>query len=332
MSIPDSVPQARLAIDDALFEGSWLVLRWRLISAAIVLSILLTLVWADYTHNFGAPGLWLAPLSLLLGMLATGELLAMYRTGGHNPAAWAMYVGNALVLLAAITPVAWSLRGLPYPPNCPLGALGLPLTATALAVLLIFVAEMQRYRGPGGVTANLGLAVLAVTYIGLLMTFLIALRLFSSNAVGMAALLSMIIATKLGDTGAYTFGRLFGGKVFGSLRMAPILSPKKTWEGATGAIVFSCVGAWLTFQYLVPWLTAAESPATPWWRAVVYGAVLSTVGIVGDLAESLLKRDLGVKDSSTWLKGLGGILDLLDSLLATAPVAYLFWASGFVRA
>jgi phosphatidate cytidylyltransferase len=219
----------------------------------------------------------------------------------------------------------------PYPLDCPLGRLGWPLAATALAVLLAFAAEMRRYTGPGGVTVNLGLAVLSFGYLGLLMSFLIALRMFGSNATGLAALLSMIIATKLSDTGAYTFGRLFGGRVFGSLRMAPVLSPKKTWEGAGGALVFACIGSWLTFMYLVPWLTGAEAAGTPWWRAVIYGAVLAVVGILGDLAESLLKRDLGVKDSSTWLKGLGGVLDIVDSLLATAPVAYLFWASGFVR-
>jgi phosphatidate cytidylyltransferase len=201
-----------------------------------------------------------------------------------------------------------------------------------MAVLLAFAAEMRRYTGPGGVTVRVGLAVLAIGYVGLLMSFLVTLRLFHSNGVGMAALLSFIIATKLGDTGAYTFGRLFGGKVFGAARMAPLLSPKKTWEGAAGAIVFSCLGAWLTFQFLVPWLTGAALVSTPWWRAVLYGAALSAVGMFGDLVESLLKRDLGVKDSSPWLKGLGGILDLIDSLLATAPVAYLFWASGFVSA
>jgi phosphatidate cytidylyltransferase len=211
-----------------------------------------------------------------------------------------------------------------------MGKLGWPLAATALAVLLVFAAEMRRYAGPGGITVRIGLGMLAIGYIGLLMSFVVALRLFQSNEVGMAALLSFIIATKLGDTGAYTFGRLFGGKLFGSLRMAPLLSPKKTWEGATGAIVFSSLGAWATFAYLVPWLTGAVSQTT-WWQAVIYGAVLSAVGIFGDLVESLLKRDLGVKDSSPWLKGLGGILDLVDSLLATAPVAYLFWASGFVK-
>jgi phosphatidate cytidylyltransferase len=307
------------------------LLRQRLISAAFVLAILLTLVWADLSHNFGAPGIWLAPLGLVLALLATGEFLAMCRTAGLAPIAWPMYAGNAMVLMASMAPLAWTLRGEAYPPNCPMGTLGWPLAATALAVLLAFAAEMRRYTGPGGVTVRIGLSVLAIGYIGLLLSFVVALRLFGKNAVGMAALLSFIIATKLGDTGAYTFGRLFGGRLFGSLRMAPLLSPKKTWEGAIGAVVFSSLGAWLTFQYLVPWLTGAAI-ATPWPRAVVYGATLSVVGIFGDLAESLLKRDLGVKDSSPWLKGLGGILDLLDSLLATAPFAYLFWASGFVAA
>jgi phosphatidate cytidylyltransferase len=307
------------------------LLHQRLISAAIVIAILLTLVWADYSHNFGAPGIWLAPLALVLALLATGEYLAMCRNAGLAPIAWSMYAGNAMILLASMAPLAWTLRGQPYPPDCPLGPLGWPLAATALAVLLAFAAEMRRYAGPGGITVRVGLAVLALGYIGLLMSFVVALRLFQSNAVGMAALLSFIIATKLGDTGAYTFGRLFGGRVFGSLRMAPLLSPKKTWEGALGAIVFSSIGAWLTFQYLVPWLTGA-GPATPWPRAMIFGAVLSSVGAFGDLVESLLKRDLEVKDSSPWLKGLGGILDLIDSLLATAPIAYLFWASGFVAA
>ncbi len=308
------------------------MLRWRLLSAAVVLIILITLVWADLTHNGGAPGVWLAPLALVVGMLATGELIAMFRHGGHQPAAWAIYTGNAMILLAALAPLAWSLRGQTYPPNCPLGTLGWPLVATALSVLLAFIADMRRYQGPGGVSTNIGLAVLATTYIGLLLAFLILLRLLGGNQVGMAALLSMIIATKLGDTGAYTVGRLIGGRIFKTWRMAPLLSPKKTWEGAAGAIVFSCVGAWLTFQHLVPWLVGAEEVVTPAWRVIAYGAVLASVGMVGDLAESLLKRDLGVKDSSTWLRGLGGVLDLLDSLLATAPIAYLFWATGFVAA
>jgi phosphatidate cytidylyltransferase len=302
-----------------------------LISAAVVLAIVISLMWADYRHNFGVPGTWLAPLALVVTLLAAGEFLAMCRNAGLAPTAWPMYAGNAMIVMASVAPLAWALRGAAYPANCPLGELGWPLAATALAVMLAFVAEMQRYRGPGGITVRIGLAVLSFGYLGLLMSFLVALRLFGDNATGLAALLSMIIATKLGDTGAYTFGRLFGGRVFGDLRMAPLLSPKKTWEGGVGAIVFSCVGAWLTFQYLVPWLTGAESPATPWWRAMIYGATLSVVGIIGDLAESLLKRDLAVKDSSTWLKGLGGVLDIIDSLLFTAPVAYLFWAAGIVK-
>jgi phosphatidate cytidylyltransferase len=263
--------------------------------------------------------------------MASGEYLAMCRNAGLAPAAWPVYAGNALVVLASLAPLAWSVRGLSYPANCPLGTLGWPLAAAALAVLLAFAAEMRRYSGPGGVTVRVALAVLAIGYLGLLMSFIVALRLFGGNAIGMAALVSFVIAVKLGDVGAYTLGRLFGGKLFGSWRMAPLLSPKKTWEGAVGAVLFSCLGSWLTFQYLVPWLTGGET-ATPWPRALVYGAVLCVVGMFGDLVESLLKRDLGVKDSSPWLKGLGGILDMIDSLLATAPIAYLFWASGFVAA
>lgn len=306
------------------------MLRWRLLSAGLIVSLLLALVGLDYAYNFGAPGVWLAPLAWALTLLATGEFLQMCRQGGYQPAAWAVYAGNAAIVLAATAPLAWSLQGKAYPAACPLGTLGWPLAATALAVLSAFVAEMRRYEQPGGATVHVALAALSFGYIGLLMSFLVALRLWGNNATGMLALLSLIITAKMGDTGAYTFGKLLGGKIFGPRKMAPRLSPNKTWEGAIGAVVFSCFAAWLTFAYLAPWLTGVTSQ-TPVWGAVAFGGVIAATGMLGDLAESLLKRDLRVKDSSRWLPGLGGVLDLLDSLLAAAPVAYLLWAAELVR-
>jgi phosphatidate cytidylyltransferase len=129
----------------------------------------------------------------------------------------------------------------------------------------------------------------------------------------------MLIATKMGDVGAYTFGRLFGRR-----KMAPQLSPGKTWAGFGGALAGGALGGWA-------WLTvgsglfAAGLAAPPAWWSLSYGLVLGFVGLVGDLCESLIKRDMGQKDAAALMPGFGGLLDLLDSILFAGPVAYCLW-------
>jgi phosphatidate cytidylyltransferase len=127
----------------------------------------------------------------------------------------------------------------------------------------------------------------------------------------------------MGDTGAYTVGRIFGRH-----KMAPRLSPGKTIEGAVGAIIFACLGAWLSFRYLIPAMSPTEIPAAIPGGWAIYGVLVGVVGLFGDLAESFIKRDVGRKDSSTWMPGFGGVLDILDSLLLAAPVAWLCWILG----
>jgi len=134
---------------------------------------------------------------------------------------------------------------------------------------------------------------------------------------------SLVIVVKMGDIGAYTCGRLVGRH-----KMTPTLSPGKTWEGAVGGMVFACLGSYLALEWLAPALTGAASRLP--WGWLPYGVIVGIAGMVGDLAESLLKRDVGCKDSSTWMPGFGGVLDLLDSVLFAAPVAYLCWALGLV--
>ena len=128
----------------------------------------------------------------------------------------------------------------------------------------------------------------------------------------------------MGDTGAYTVGRLIGRH-----KMAPSISPGKTVEGALGAFLFACLGSWLTFRWIVPFLPEGAGPG-PWYGWLLFGVLVGGAGMLGDLAESLLKRDVGVKDSSTWMPGFGGVLDILDSLLLSAPVAWFCWAFGLV--
>ena len=107
--------------------------------------------------------------------------------------------------------------------------------------------------------------------------------------------------------------------------MAPLISPGKTIEGALGALCFACLASWIMICRVLP-----RANPGPWWGWIAFGLLVGAAGMVGDLAESLLKRDVGRKDSSNWLPGFGGVLDIVDSLLLSAPVAWFCWASGLV--
>lgn len=303
------------------------MLRLRLISSGVILTILLALVWLDLKRlGLGVGGVYLAPVLVLLAIGACAEMLVLLKARGHRPADWAVYTGTLLVVIAACAPLAWELAGEQYPPDCPLGKLGWPLAALAFAVMLPLIAEMQRYRAPGGSIENAALAVFAIAYLGVLMSFLVELRMFHDNdRWGMAALLSVLVIVKMSDIGAYTFGRLLGRH-----KMTPLLSPKKTVEGGVGQIVTACATSAVYFLWIVPALTGVKTMSGPWWGWLAYGAILAVAAMIGDLAISLLKRDAGRKDSSTWLPGLGGVLDVLDSILTAAAVAYLCWAAGLV--
>lgn len=195
------------------------------------------------------------------------------------------------------------------------------LLAIAAGVLIAFVGEMLRFKLPGGHLINLTGAVFAIVYVGLLGSFLVMLRI----AYGVPALVSMIIVAKLCDVGAYTVGRLIGRH-----KMAPSLSPGKTIEGAVGGIAFAILGAWLSVAVLFPLATGSPSQTT-WVGVVIYGLAVGLAGMLGDLAESLIKRDVMRKDSGTNVPGFGGFLDIYDSLLLAAPVAFGLWAFHVIK-
>ncbi len=305
------------------------MLRWRLLLGTVFVAALAALCWLD--ARAAQPGTWLMPLALLLAVLGTQELLGMWSARSQRPLGWAVYIGNIAIVLANLLAI-WR--------PAMFGPLGWPAIGFALALILVLWGEMARYTGPGGVAERLGLATFALAYVGVLMSFLVQLRLLGPRGTwGLAALASLVLVVKLSDIGAYTVGRLFGRH-----KMAPVLSPGKTLEGAAGAFGAALIAAWFSQRYLIPWIVGAAADdsiamtapvpphgaAAPWWGWIVAGAALCLVGIVGDLAESLLKRDAGRKDSSTWMPGFGGVLDLIDSLLLTAPVAYLLWSAGLI--
>ncbi len=294
------------------------MLRWRLLLGAILIATVAGLCWLDV--RTATPGAWLFPLALVIALAASGEMLWLFAARELRPLGWVIYLGNAAVLCANWLP-PWHHAGQT------IAGLGSSTSALAIFVIVAFAGEMARYTGPGSVTERLGLTVLALAYVGLLLSFVVQLRFLGPNgAWGIPALASLIIVVKMCDIGAYTVGRLFGRH-----KMTPVLSPGKTIEGAIGGLAFACLGSWLAIKLLLPAVVTNEtaSPA-PAWGWIVYGLAVGAAGIIGDLAESLLKRDLGRKDSSAWLPGFGGVLDIVDSILLAAPVAYFAWVAGMV--
>jgi phosphatidate cytidylyltransferase len=152
--------------------------------------------------------------------------------------------------------------------------------------------------------------IAAPFYVGALVAAVALLRRDLGQAGPAFVFLTLTIAW-MGDTGGYTFGRLFGKH-----KLYEAVSPKKTREGFLGSVVFS-VGATLvaSFTYL---------PQLPWSHALVLGVLGGALGQLGDLAESLLKRSTGVKDSGALLPGHGGILDRIDALIVVAPLVYVY--------
>jgi len=293
------------------------MLRWRLLLGTSIIGMLVGLCWLDHLAETGGAamcGVWLLPVAILFAVAASGEVLHLARAAGLRPLAWAVYGGNVLLVGSNWGPEflrAWTDNASSLP------TVAWPWCALAVGVLSIFVGEMRRYEKPGGVTANVAAAVFALVYVGVLFSFVVQLRM----RWGVGALASLVIVTKVGDTGAYTIGRLFGRH-----KMAPVLSPGKTVEGAFGALAFACFASWATFTWLLPVLGRPGDQVGTCCGWILFGLLVGTAGMLGDLAESLLKRDVGCKDSSRWMPGFGGVLDLLDSILLAAPVAWVCWA------
>ena len=163
-----------------------------------------------------------------------------------------------------------------------------------------------------------GILAISTTLFGLmyvpwLLNFIQKINFFQ-NVDGHFYLLYFVVITKFSDTGAYAVGSLIGRH-----KMIPRISPGKTWEGFFGAIAVST-----TASLLFVHLAQDKMPAMNWKHAVILGVVLSITAVIGDLIESLFKREAGVKDSGAFFPGIGGILDLLDSLLFNAPIMYLY--------
>jgi phosphatidate cytidylyltransferase len=157
--------------------------------------------------------------------------------------------------------------------------------------------------------AKVGVRLVAgLCYTAVLLSYLPAVRRFDD---GVAWIFLILAGTWMCDTGAY-----FAGRAFGRRKLFERVSPKKTWEGAIGGM-FASVGGTVAVQQLA-------LPDLSWVHAAILGGILAWVGVVGDLVESMFKRSFGVKDSGWIMPGHGGLLDRVDALLFTAPVAYAY--------
>jgi len=304
---------------------------WRLIIGLLLLAFFTGLCWLDAQSI--RPGLYLLPLAILMVLLATQELLRLYHVRGHDPLAWTNYGGATLVVLAACAPIVMA----PMTEDSILSVsaltnVGWLMGGVAIALIVAFLGELVRYRQPGTTITNLSLTALTILYLAGMLGFLVQLRLLpvqgNVQQGGMLAMASLVAVVKLTDVGAY-----FTGKNWGRHKFSPVLSPGKTWEGVAGGVLLAIGGACFFLGPVASWLNLTSQVTWSRWigGTLLFGLAVSGVSIMGDLAESLLKRDAGVKDSSTWLPGFGGVLDLLDSLLLTAPVGYILWATGLVQ-
>ena len=294
----------------------------RLTSAAIIISLLVTAVAFDLkwgaTDSIGFMGITLVPLVLVITVLAAYELASMIASRNPSTPLLIVVLGSVVTVGCSCLPAIWK----DYPADCTVGKLGWNSLGLALAACIAIVFEMLRFKEADRVIANLAYSIFAITYTGFLMSFLPALRFMGSNEVGMTALMSMIVVVKASDAGAF-----FTGKMLGRRKLAPKMSPGKSVEGAIGAVLTGCGASVFFFAYIAPLIHQDLQPPTTV-ASVLFGLVIALTGMIGDLFESIIKRDFKAKDSSSWLPGLGGVLDIFDSILAAAPAAYVLWVSG----
>lgn len=291
------------------------MLGWRLLMSAIIVPSLVALFWFD---QFLGTSAWL--LLALCGFIAVRnayeltDLMAVRNMIPHFPATAVL---SLLVILSA-----WAHGFMPPEMNgadrllISLGWIGAALTFSFCALLTM---EAVRYEKPGTSMESLGCNLLTVFYAGGLLAVTAQMRWYPNPEIGYFVIASVIVCVKSGDTCAYTFGRLWGKR-----KMAPKLSPGKTWMGLVGAILGSTLGGWLWLTFAGA-LFAAKPAAEAVWIVLAYSASVGVIGLVGDLCESLIKRDVQKKDSAALMPGFGGLLDLLDSPLFAGPFALAWW-------
>ncbi len=229
----------------------------------------------------------------------------------------AILISNWLPHLADERAQGDRLSALRYDMAEPLNVLAWPFLTFTAVLMITFIVQSIQYEKPGRTMARIAGTVLAVGYVGLLGSFTIQMRWFPGSAQGFLALAYLVATAKGADTGAYTMGRIAGRH-----KLWPSLSPNKTIEGAVGGLVFGVIAALIVAAIA---RFVLHVPTFEWPIVVVFGLVVGAVAQLGDLMESMIKRDCERKDASAIVPGFGGVLDVIDSLIFAGPIAYAVW-------
>jgi phosphatidate cytidylyltransferase len=249
-------------------------------------------------------------LLVMLGLSTLG-LIEFYQLVEHNQLRCHKYWGVCGGLLLIVSTFFY-LSGRWGTPMVPAKANDFETSFLILFVLGLGVRQLVSSNSHHRLVA-MATTLLGLMYVPWLLNFIQKITFFP-GVDGRFYLLYFLVVTKLSDSGAYAIGSLCGRH-----KVIPRISPGKTWEGVGGAVMASTLAS-LAFA----WLASDRLMGITIWHALILGILLGCTAIVGDLIESLLKREAGIKDSGTWFPGIGGILDLTDSLLFNAPLMYLY--------
>lgn len=249
--------------------------------------VLVALPWIVFAIAITVAGGYVfAAAMIAIGIVAVGEFAGI--AGRYRPLTIPAYIAVAGLIVAAHLGTSYSVL----------------MVFAASFPLLFFFAARAGYRD--GATVSLGVTLLGIAWIGIPLAHAVFLRDLPDH--GAALLIDVLVGTFVADTAAYATGRMFG-----SHKIAPNLSPNKTIEGLIGGFVIGTMGFWFAGLYQ-DWLSGVD--------ALIIGAAVAAVAPIGDLFESLLKRDLGMKDTGTLFGPHGGILDRLDAVFFTVVVGY----------
>ncbi|MBZ5640538.1 MAG: phosphatidate cytidylyltransferase [Acidobacteriia bacterium] len=260
----------------------------RVLTAAVLMAVL----WVVIKKT--SPAAFFALMAVGIGF-AAWECYRLLETRGDRP--------FKLLGIAASLALAWS-----FLETRPVFSPTVPLVAATAAAL---VAALARRDTPETMLSTASSTLFPVLFVGLTLGTVVGLRARPGED-GTDTLLLLLVCVICSDTAAF-----YVGSAVGRRPMAPVLSPRKTWEGAAGGLLASIGGALLAHFWFYQRLTLGH--------ALVLGVIVSAAGVLGDLAESMVKRAAGAKDSSALLPGHGGFLDRVDSLLLAGPALYYYY-------
>lgn len=299
----------------------------RVVMTTLLIASFAALAWADAVGLGGLPpAWWLLPVLIMFAVGGVNECVHLFAARGLLLPSWTLRGGAVAMFMAvALGTQAFVAES---EAAAPVASMSWALLAYAVAIGCLVVLEIVGYRPQGRSLDRLAASSFILTFLGMPMAFMTSLRLICLENIGpeqtgfghlgIVPLVALVATVKAGDIAAYIVGSLLGTR-----KMAPVLSPGKTWEGAVASVAGSAAAAWLVLEGL-----GQPLPFQPWGGWAVFGIVVGIAGMVGDLTESLIKREAGVKDSGHSLGGMGGMLDLVDSLLVAAPVAWALWVAG----